>query len=118
MITMIPVTIERHFLDKVDQSPKINQDIANILYDINVAAKLIRQQVIRSGLTDAALKGSSGTTNTSGEDVQALDLYANNIIKDILTSHQRFSYLGSEEEPDVVQTDTYETSDYVILFDP
>ena len=26
--------------------------------------------------------------------------------------------MGSEEETDVVKTDTYETSEYVILFDP
>jgi fructose-1,6-bisphosphatase I len=111
------ITIERHFLDHLSTFNSHNQDIANILYDINVVAKLIRQKVIRAGLNDDLI-GSSGTINTSGEDAQALDIYSNNIVKEVLSSHRRFSYMGSEEEPGVVQTDTYETSDYVILFDP
>ena len=115
---MIPITIERHFIDLAQDSNPVNQDIANILYDINVAAKLIRQYVIKGGLVDQHFTGSSGKINSSGEDVQALDLLSNNIIKEVLTSHKRFCYLGSEEESDVVQTETYETSDYVILFDP
>lgn len=116
-IIMSIITIERHFLDHLTTFNSQNQDIANILYDINVVAKLIRQKVIRAGLNDDLI-GSSGTINTSGEDAQALDIYSNNVVKEILSSHQRFSYMGSEEEAEVVQTDTYETSDYVILFDP
>ena len=110
------ITIERHFLNHLSELNPQNQDIANILYDINVVAKLIRQKVIRAGLNDD-LMGSSGTVNQSGEDAQALDIYSNNIVKS-LSSHRRFSYMGSEEETHVVQTDTYESSDYVILFDP
>ena len=111
------ITIERHFLNHLSELNPQNQDIANILYDINVVAKLIRQKVIRAGLNDD-LMGSSGTVNQSGEDAQALDIYSNNIVKEVLSSHRRFSYMGSEEETHVVQTDTYESSDYVILFDP
>ncbi len=115
---MKTTTIEYHFINQMKKNDSINQDILKILYDISIAAKLIRQQVIRGGLTTPDLRGSSGTTNESGEDVQALDIYSNNIMKDILLSHQRFSYLGSEEEPDVVTSDTYQSSEYVILFDP
>ena len=111
------ITIERHFLDHLSKLDSQNQDIANILYDINVVAKLIRQKVIRAGLNDD-LMGPSKTVNSSGEVAQGLDVYSNNIFKEVLASHQRFSYMGSEEEPTVVQTDTYESSDYVILFDP
>ena len=106
-------TIERHFLDHASHQT----DISNILYDINVAAKLIRQKVIRAGL-NADLMGTSGTTNNSGEDVQALDIYSNNVVKEILSGHQRFSFMGSEEETDVVQTNSHDKSDFVILFDP
>ena len=60
------ITIERHFLNHLSELNPQNQDIANILYDINVVAKLIRQKVIRAGLNDD-LMGSSGTVNQSGE---------------------------------------------------
>ncbi|MEC8677655.1 MAG: class 1 fructose-bisphosphatase [Candidatus Margulisiibacteriota bacterium] len=106
-------TIERHIIDNATE----DTEIANILYDINVAAKLIRQKVIRAGLNSDIL-GKAGTTNSSGEDVQALDIYSNNVMKEILSSHQRFSFMGSEEETDVVQTNSHESSEYVILFDP
>jgi len=62
-------TIERHIIDNATE----DNEIANILYDINVAAKLIRQKVIRAGLNSDIL-GKAGTTNSSGEDVQALDI--------------------------------------------
>ena len=39
------ITIERHFLDHFSDLAPQDQDIANILYDINVVAKLIRQKV-------------------------------------------------------------------------
>lgn len=107
------ITIERHFLDHASHQ----KEIAEVLYDINVVAKLIRQKVIRAGLNDDII-GATSETNASGETVQALDVYSNNVVKEILSSHKRFSYMGSEEETDVVKTDTYETSEYVILFDP
>ncbi len=114
---MSPITIERHFLNTIKHTHKQSSDIANLLYDISVASKMIRQQVLRAGLNDN-MQGNAGVINASGEDVQALDMYANDILKDVLSAHQRFSYIGSEEESTVVSTDTYETSDYVILFDP
>ena len=114
---MSPITIERHFLNTIKYTHKQSSDIANLLYDISVASKMIRQQVLRAGLNDN-MQGNAGVINASGEDVQALDMYANDILKDVLSAHQRFSYIGSEEESTVVSTDTYETSDYVILFDP
>ncbi|MGC6367344.1 MAG: class 1 fructose-bisphosphatase [Candidatus Marinamargulisbacteria bacterium] len=107
------VTIERHFLEHASHQ----KEIAEVLYDINVVAKLIRQKVIRAGLNDDII-GATSQTNASGETVQALDIYSNNVVKEILSSHKRFSYMGSEEESTVVKTDTYETSEYVILFDP
>lgn len=113
---MIPTTIDCHFTQELNQNPSMNQDIANILYDINVAAKLIRNHVVRAGLCN--ITGPSSQKNSSGEDIQALDDYANSILKRVLSSHQRFAYFGSEEESTVIQTDTYETSDYVIIFDP
>jgi fructose-1,6-bisphosphatase I len=117
IIIMNFTTIERHFINNIDTSENFNTDIAKILYDINVAAKLIRQQVIRAGLSDS-ISGPSGNVNASGEASQALDMYANDIIKDVLSSHKRFSFMGSEEEDSIFKTETYETSDYVILFDP
>ena len=111
------ITIERHFLEHLNDNIPDHNDISKILYDINVVAKLIRQHVIRAGLNDAIL-GTTGSINSSGEESKGLDMVANTIIKDVLSSHRRFSYMGSEEEPDVVQTDTHQDSDYVILFDP
>lgn len=111
------VTIERHFHDHLSKINPQHQDIVNILYDINVVAKMIRQKVVRSGLNEH-LMGSTGTVNSSGEETQALDMHANSIIKEVLSSHGRFCYMGSEEETNVVQTETHKSSDYVILFDP
>lgn len=108
-------TIEEHIQKQEKKFTHATGDLSQILYDINLAAKFIRSEVIRFGLGDQ--EGKSGTENSSGELVQKLDIYANDVLKQILGKHGRFSVLASEEEENVV-TCGGEDSKYVILFDP
>ena len=97
---------------------KEGSDFEKIIQAFASAGKTISKEINRSGISTNSILGSSGTTNSSGEDVQSLDLFANQIVKDHLISSGLFCCLGSEEENDVVLTNTYDTSDYVALFDP
>ena len=109
------VTIEAHFQDQLSRYPELTNDLTTILYDIVVAAKIIRQKVITNGLNE--FHGESGQTNVHGESVKQLDLFANDAIKSILGAHGRFALLGSEEEEEII-TPSRQTGDYVMLFDP
>jgi fructose-1,6-bisphosphatase I len=108
------ITIEEHFLKEQEKFSDITSDLTHILYDINLAAKVIRSEVIRFGLTDQG--GRANVENASGEDVQKLDVFANETVKGILGKHGRFAVMGSEEEESYVACDS--NGDYVILFDP
>jgi len=108
-------TIDHHLLEITKKHPDIHFDIAKILYDVSLAAKIIRNEVIVAGL-----KGESDTdrVNIQGEQVKALDVFSNDCLKDILSSHGRFSYLGSEEEDEIVTVDSSHSNPYMIFFDP
>ena len=107
------ITIEKHFLNQQGNN-ELPSDLINILYDINLAGKMIRKQVVINGLTDQT--GDANVTNASGESVQKLDIYANDSIRSILTAHGRVAIMASEEEEDIIPCDP--SAEYVILFDP
>lgn len=109
------ITIEEHLTKESEGCTNIPTDLAQILGDINLAAKVIRNEVIRFGLTEQ--QGRSGGENVHGEQTQKLDMYANDAIKNILGKHGRFAVMGSEEEETIV-TSGKAGAEYVILFDP
>lgn len=109
------ITLERHLLDQQQAGTSITSELTKVLYDINLAAKVIRKEVITAGLH--GMTGAVGTTNIQGEEVQKLDVFANDCLKDILTAHGRIAVMASEEEDGVVTCDN-ETAEYAVLFDP
>ena len=109
------ITIEAHLQHQQAKYKDLTDDLTDILYDIVVASKIIRQKVITAGLNN--MTGEIGDTNVHGESVKKLDIFANDTIKHILGSHGRFALLGSEEEEEVIKPDTAK-GDYVMLFDP
>lgn len=109
------VTIEEHLCQYVKNHRELPSDLPHLLSDVNLAAKVIRNEVIRFGLTDQ--QGRSGVENVHGETTQKLDIYANEAIKTILGKHGRFSVIGSEEEETIVNSGNLGAA-YAILFDP
>jgi len=112
---MNTITLEAHVDKQRQRYNDIPYDLSNVLADIVIASKIIREKVITAGICD--ILGEAGTENVHGEDVKKLDIFANDTLKNILSAHQRFSLIASEEEPDVVKIKS-EKGSYVILFDP
>lgn len=108
------ITIEQH-LSHIKCESKIKDNIANILYDISLASKLIRKHVLVAGFESSV---ESGTINTHGESVKTLDLVANTALKDVLSAHGRFTYIGSEEEDEILTIESAKKPSYSIYFDP
>ncbi|RAP27951.1 class 1 fructose-bisphosphatase [Candidatus Marinamargulisbacteria bacterium SCGC AG-343-D04] len=108
-------TIEQHLIELSSQYPQIPGNITNILYNISLASKMIRKEIIVAGLQS---QHESGTTNVHGEHVKTLDLTANKCLIDILSAHGQFSYIGSEEEDEIVTIESETKEPYVIFFDP
>jgi fructose-1,6-bisphosphatase I len=108
-------TIEHHLLKITKENTDIHFDIAKILYDISLAAKIIRKEVLTAGLSSYE---DPGKINIQGEHVKALDMFSNDCLKSILSAHGRFSYIGSEEEDEIVTVDSSHRNPYTIFFDP
>ncbi|MBH37862.1 class 1 fructose-bisphosphatase [bacterium] len=108
-------TVEQHLLDMQAKHDDLPEDIANILYDISLASKMIRNHVIVAGFQGDS---TSDHVNIHGESVKKLDLFANTCLIDILSAHGRFSYIGSEEEDDIITVSSAQEPSYAIFFDP
>jgi len=111
------VTIERHILAEQENFPDASGALTNLLYDIALAGKLIASRTTRAGLADVL--GSTGATNVQGEQVQKLDVYAHKTICQLNDHTGRLAVMASEESENIIPIpETYETGEYVLVFDP
>ena len=111
-------TVQQHILDRQrDQHPEASGEFSWLLGAITLATKIISAQVRCAGLVDVL--GATGDTNVQGEDVQKLDLLANETIASCLGYRDSVGIMVSEEddEPRILkELDTH--AKYIVLFDP
>jgi fructose-1,6-bisphosphatase I len=111
------VTLDRHVVEEERRHPHATGAFSNILYDIALAAKMISRQVNMAGLVD--ILGGTGRTNVHEEDVQKLDVFADEVIFKAMDHTGNLCCMASEEHPDVVAIpDRFPRGKYVLLYDP
>jgi len=111
------ITIERHILMEQEAFQEATGALTQLMYDIALAGKLIASRTTRAGL--AGILGAAGRENVQGEQVQKLDLYAQQTIFQLNDHTGRLAVMASEEEEDVIPIpDKYPTGKYVLIFDP
>lgn len=109
-------TLTKYLLDRLKNIPE-QQDITMIMSDLAAIGKVISGETNRAGLAD--ILGAAGDTNIQGEEVQKLDVFANELCKKTLKKTGRFCALASEEEDGVVDMgEVGSDANYVIAFDP
>lgn len=108
------VTIDQHILDMQRLHPEATGEFSNLLYDIALAAKIIGREVNRAGLVD--ILGMAGRENVQGEQVQKLDVYANEAMIRMNECTGRVCVMASEEVDEVIPADP--RGKYVLIFDP
>ncbi len=108
-------TIERFILDH--QPEFARGELTTLLYDIALAAKIIASKTNRAGLVD--ILGEAGETNVQGEAQQKLDIFADNIIRQLCDHTGRLCLMVSEErEEPIYIPERYEKGSYVMVYDP
>lgn len=114
----IGTTLDEFIIRREKNYPDATGDLSKLLRDIGVASKLINRSVNKAGLVD--ILGAAGQTNIQGEEVQKLDDYSNDVLKNYIANGGQLAGFGSEEEDEVVIVNTEEgkNADYVVLFDP
>lgn len=111
------VTISRFLVDQERLHPEATGAFTDLLGDIALAAKMIGREVNKAGLVD--ILGRAGEENVHGEDVQKLDLYANEVIFKAMDHTGRLACMASEESEGFIPIpEKFPTGDYVLLFDP
>jgi fructose-1,6-bisphosphatase I len=108
------ITIDHFILDMQSRHPEATGDFTNLMYDIALAAKVVAREVSRAGLAD--ILGLTGERNVQGEQVQKLDVFANETIIRLQEFTGRVCVMASEEEQHLIHGD--DKGKYVLIFDP
>jgi fructose-1,6-bisphosphatase I len=88
-----------------------------LLSGIVLACKIIGDEIRRMGLSETRMSG--GQLNVQGEVQKGLDVFANKVLCDCLSSRDNVGLLASEEdEHPIVLIDNLERGEYVVVFDP
>ena len=110
------ITISRQIMDDQMLHPGATGELTGLLNDLVVAGKISSAEVNMAGLAD--ILGQSGRTNIQGENVQKLDVFANQTIKRRMEQCGHVCVMTSEEDDDIIPVlDGYE-GNYTIAFDP
>jgi fructose-1,6-bisphosphatase I len=95
-----------------------SREVAAILNQLVLAAKLVSHQTNRAGLAD--ILGAAGKINVQDEQVQKLDEYAHQIFVELLKQSPFVKAVGSEEESEMIIFDEsyHQEAEYIVHLDP
>jgi len=113
----VGTTITQHILRQQRENPSATGAFTTLLNELVVAAKVISREVNKAGLVD--ILGATGKINVQDEQVQKLDMIANQVIVQRMQHIGQLWCMGSEEDPDLIEIPSqYPRGDYILLFDP
>ena len=110
-------TLEQHLVAAQRKAPGATGELTGLFGQLSLAAKIIGSQVSKAGLT--SVLGLTGEENVQGEEVQKLDVFANNVIIRCVGKGGHVCVMGSEEvEEPIAVAAPYNEGRYVLQFDP
>lgn len=111
------ITLDEFIIQRQKDFPYATGELSGLLRDIGLASKIISREVNKAGLAD--ISGRAGTTeNASGEEVQKLDVLADNLLISCLKNSGECCGIASEENDTFVPIESSLNAKYVVLFDP
>lgn len=115
---MPPITNLTDYLLKAHFFTQESREMAEILNQIVVAAKLVSHKTNRAGLTD--ILEATGKINVQEEEVQKLDEYAHDVFVKLLKQSPYVKAVGSEEEAEMIvfDEDYHDQAQYIVHLDP
>ncbi len=111
------ITIERFIIEREHEIPGATGEFSKLLTDIALAAKIVWREVSKAGLVD--IIGSTGKVNISGDVVQKLDEFANEIFINVMQKGGHLCVMASEESKELIEIpEELAKGKYVLVFDP
>ena len=97
--------------------PRATGVFTGLLNDIALAAKIISREVNHAGL--AEMLGDTGEENSHGERVQKLDIFADDVMRQVLHHTGLITCMASEEKEFFWSVpDSFPSGEYVVIYDP
>src|SRR4029450_11447005 len=112
------LTVQQHILEEQRRRfPDASGEFSWLLSGITLATKIVAAQVRRAGL--AGILGVTRDINVQGEQVQKLDVIANQTLLQFLGNRGNVAIMASEEsaDPIIVERDR-KHGKHVVVFDP
>jgi len=112
------VTLDEFIIKSQKNYSDSTGSLTRLLRDIGIAAKIVNREVNKAGLVN--ILGIAGASNSSGEDVQKLDLFANERMIECLTHSGEVCGIASEELDDLIPLPKIagKEANYVVVMDP
>ncbi len=110
------ITLDEFIIQRQKDFPYATGELSGLLRDIGLASKIISREVNKAGLAD--ISGAAGNENASGEEVQKLDVLADNLLISCLQNSGECCGIASEENSTFVPIEKSPDAKYVVLFDP
>lgn len=109
------LTLTQHILTAKHREPVSPKGFALLMNTIENASRIISAHVRKIGISD--LLGVSGGENVSGDQVKRIDVYAHELLTQMLSDCGQVSIVGSEEAEGLLTT-SHTDAPYMVFFDP
>ncbi len=112
------VTLDEFIIRRQKEHSLATGELTGLLRDIGVAAKIVNREVNKAGLLN--ILGAAGSENVQGEQVQKLDLYANDKLIEMLRNSGECAGIASEENEEFIPIPPVDgkESKYLVVVDP
>jgi fructose-1,6-bisphosphatase I len=112
------VTLDEFIIHRQKDFAYASGELTGLLRDIGVAAKIVNREVNKAGLI--GILGRADSENATGDEVQKLDLFANDKLIECLRNSGECAGIASEENEDFIPLAPVagKAAKYVVIFDP
>lgn len=112
------VTLDEFIIRSEKESPESTGSFSRLLRDIGIAAKIVNREVNKAGLVN--ILGVAGSTNSTGDAVQKLDIFANEKFIETLSYSGEVCGIASEENQEFIEVNSNngQNGQYVVVMDP
>jgi fructose-1,6-bisphosphatase I len=112
------MTLDEFTIHQTRKFENATGELSTLLRDIGLACKFINKQVNKAGLVD--ILGAHGAVNVQGEEQMKLDIFANEVLINVLRNSSDCAGIASEENDHYVAFEDENSihSKYVVMFDP
>ena len=111
-------TVDEFIVQSQQNFSDSSGEFSGLLRHLGIAAKIVNRVVNKAGLMD--ILGVEGNINTSGDAVQKLDIFANDLMIEYLRNSGICAGVASEELEDFISFNNARpgSSNYVVVIDP